>query len=344
MEFSDLHSPFSDSNWLRRCSQLAQYADNRVRDNPYVGAVLVHGERAIGEGWHRRAGHAHAEVNCLDNVQNIHKNLISDSTLYVSLEPCCFQGRTPPCTDLILRHGIPRVVFAQRDPTPEVAGRGAALLRAAGVDVTEYPDYLPTQQANRNRFTLVTRRRPFIFLKYARSADGFLRPADRSLNYWITNAISRRLVHRWRTRTSAVLVGANTWTEDRPRLDARLFPGPDPLRIVLNPRGVALSPSPAAPPPIELRPKDLHPETLTGMLRQLITDHRISHLTVEGGAATLEAFIAAGLWDEAAVFTGTARFGSGLPAPRLTNAEAVSEERIGSDRLEWFKRQPPSGE
>ncbi|WP_168797561.1 bifunctional diaminohydroxyphosphoribosylaminopyrimidine deaminase/5-amino-6-(5-phosphoribosylamino)uracil reductase RibD [Neolewinella litorea] len=341
---------------LFRTAQLACLADSRVLDNPRVGAILMHEGKVIGEGYHHQAGEAHAEVNCMASVKEEDRPLIPESTLFVSLEPCCIKGRTPACTGLILKEKVRKVVFAQRDTTDEVSGRGAAILREAGVRVKEYPDFLPTELTNMNRMIYTTEQRPFILLKYARSADGFLRPKDRGKKYWITNDISRRLVHRWRTTTNAVIVGARTVIEDEPKLDSRFFPGPDPRPVILDlhdrlsgrekiftsdgQRPLVFTgrrPAKMKADTVEIKEKDLNKKALKKIVRKL-HDLKYSHVTVEGGATTLEAFLSKGLWDEARVFTGAARFGNGLIAPSLpASARLLSSEMIGTDRLEIFR-------
>lgn len=323
-------------------------------DNPHVGAVLVHQGRIIGEGYHQQAGQAHAEVNCLASVCPADRPLIPASTLYVSLEPCCIKGRTPACTGLILKEQIRKVVFAQRDTTDEVSGRGAGILREAGIRVKEYPDFGPTYLTNQQRRVFTTQQRPFIQLKFAQSADGFLRPKDRKVDYWITNPLSRRLVHRWRTQTNAILVGARTVTDDNPRLDARLFPGPSPRPVVLDLRGRLTgkeklfrsggvrplvftakgSGSKLRADVVELKDKDLGKKNFRRILQRL-QELRYGHVTVEGGATILQAFLDQGLWDEARVFTGTVRFGEGVMAPRVPGP-VNQRTTVGTDALETF--------
>lgn len=341
----------ADLNFLRRCAHLAALADGRVRDNPRVGAVLVHKNRIIGEGFHREAGQAHAEVNCLGSVRPDDQELIPEATLYISLEPCCITGRTGACTSLIQREGIKTVVFAQRDTTPGVNGESVGILAAAGIAVREYPDFEPTLSVNAHRYVLTTKGRPRIVLKYAQSADGFLRPADRGQDYWITNAISRRLVHRWRANTMAIIVGGRTVVDDDPSLTTRLFPGPNPRPVIIDPRnrvsgkerlfnGVGERPllfagSDRAKINAEVIVigTDLNKAALTQVLAEL-KGRRYGEVTVEGGAALLKAFIDAGLWDEARVFTGTVRFGEGVSAPSLpTSAELLYEETVLGDLL-----------
>lgn len=316
----------------------------------------MHRGRIIGEGYHHEAGKAHAEVNCLASVSEADRPLVPESTLYVSLEPCCVKGRTPACTGLILKEKIRKVIFAQRDTTDEVSGRGAAILREAGVKVKEYPNFGPSLATNAGRLVFTTEERPYVTLKYARSADGFLRPKDRNEKYWITNPLSRRLVHKWRTQTNAVIVGARTVLDDNPRLNARLYPGPCPRPVVVDLRNrlkgkeavfgsgkrpIVFSgrkPGKLKADVYEFKDNDLSKKVIKKVLRQL---HRLKlgHVTVEGGASLLAAFIRHGFWDEARVFTGPVRFGDGLPAPTLpATAELLRTQRIGTDLLEVFER------
>jgi len=344
----------SDCHFLYRCAHLAGLGDGRVLDNPRVGAVLVYHGRIIGEGYHRRAGQAHAEVNCLASVKAADRGFIPLSTLFISLEPCCITGRTGACTDLIRREGIKTVVFAQRDTTPGVSGHSVDILRGAGITVREYPDFEPTLAVNAHRYLLTTQGRPRIVLKYARSADGFLRPEDRRQSYWITNDISRRLVHRWRANTMAIVVGGRTVVDDNPSLTTRLFPGPDPRPVVIDPRDrvsgreqlfdgqrrKTMLFSGTARPDIDADNIVVGPELDKAALTQVLSglkEQRLGEVTVEGGASILNAFIKAGLWDEARVFTGAVRFGSGVPAPVLPlTADLVGQEDLLDDRLEFY--------
>jgi diaminohydroxyphosphoribosylaminopyrimidine deaminase/5-amino-6-(5-phosphoribosylamino)uracil reductase len=341
-------------DYLARCAHLALLGTGDVLDNPRVGAVLVYDGRIIGEGYHKRAGEAHAEVNCLASIKPEDRTFIPESTLYVSLEPCCISGRTGACTDLIKKHGIRDVVFAQRDTTKGVNGESVAILMAEGIKVREYPDFRPTLVANAHRRTLTLEERPRIILKFAKSADGFIRPKDREEKYWITNSISRRLVHRWRAETSAILVGGRTVVDDDPSLTTRLFPGPQARPVVLDLRnrvtgkeqlfnGVGRKPLLFAGTKrtginaeVVVIGPDLDKAALTQVLSTL-KEQRLGQVTVEGGAATLQAFLSSGFWDEARVFTGQVRFGDGVPAPVFSLLKLVSQEDILGDLLSIYR-------
>ncbi|MDX1667650.1 MAG: bifunctional diaminohydroxyphosphoribosylaminopyrimidine deaminase/5-amino-6-(5-phosphoribosylamino)uracil reductase RibD, partial [Saprospiraceae bacterium] len=224
-----------EKTWMRRCFELARLGAGRVSPNPMVGAVLVSDGRIIGEGYHQAYGEAHAEVNAIRSVIPEERDLISRSTLYVSLEPCCVYGKTPPCTDLIIRHEIPRVRVSCLDLSPQVSGKGIGLLREAGIDVQVGLLSEEGRKLASTRTTYVLRKRPYIILKFAVTSDGIFCPGD-ELQYWITQPATKRLVHRWRSECDAILVGRKTAIIDNPRLDNRHFHGPSPLRIVIDPR------------------------------------------------------------------------------------------------------------
>ena len=349
-----MNSGIGDKRFLLRAAQLAGLANSRVADNPRVGAVLAYDGIIIGEGYHQRAGTAHAEVNCLNSVKKGDEWIVPHSTLYITLEPCCIAGRTGACTDVILRHQIKTVVFAQRDATRTVDGRSVRILEQQNVTVREYPDFIPTLAVNEHRRILTLENRPRIILKWAQSADGYLRPENRTADYWITNPISRRLVHRWRANSSAILVGGRTVVDDDPSLTTRLFPGPNAVPVILDPRdrvtGTERLFTGAGERPIlfsgTARPNinadvitvgpDLNNRALTQVLGTL-AKRGLGQLTVEGGAAVLRTFLETGLWDEAKVFTGQVRFGTGVAAPRLpADAQHLGTELIGTDRLDTY--------
>ena len=353
----------SDLLFLNRCCDLARLGGAAVSPNPRVGAVLVYQGRIIGEGFHAQAGGPHAEVQCVHSVHLEDQPLIPHSTLYVSLEPCCFHGRTPACTDLILENGIRKVVIGQIDQTAAVSGKGIQILTSAGVSVRTYTQHQGCQKVALERQIFATQKRPYVQLKYAQTADGFLAPADQR-PYWISSAESRILTHRWRTRTGAILVGANTVLKDDPQLNSRLYPGPDPLRIVVDPKGLCsgeeriFQSDSSKAPTLWLRPKmkaktkeqveiyalssnpgqAIWGKELINIIFQLCHEKALHHLTVEGGSSMLELFLNGGYWDEITRFINPKKvFAKGLLAPQLdlTPAEV---QNIGGDTLEVFYR------
>jgi diaminohydroxyphosphoribosylaminopyrimidine deaminase/5-amino-6-(5-phosphoribosylamino)uracil reductase len=218
---------------MHRCLQLAILAEGRVAPNPMVGAVLVADDRIIGEGYHRQYGQAHAEVNCIASVNEADKHLIQSATLFVSLEPCAHFGKTPPCADLIIKNRIPKVVVGCRDPFPEVDGKGIEKLEAAGVEVVQNILEKECREINKRFFTFHEQHRPYIILKWAQTADQKIANEDYS-RILISNVFTNRLVHQWRSTEAAILVGTNTAAFDNPELTTRLWPGANPLRLVVD--------------------------------------------------------------------------------------------------------------
>ena len=273
-----------------------------------VGAVLVHDGRIIGEGYHIQCGQAHAEVNALRSVRPADRALLADSTLYVSLEPCAHYGRTPPCASLIIKSGIPRVVVGCIDSFSKVQGRGIAMLREAGVDVTVGVLEEECKALNRRFFTAQTLHRPYITLKWARSADGFIdrwRETDNEEPARLSTPCSQMRVHRLRALHQAILVGHGTLLKDHPALTVRHWTGQDPLRIVLG--RVAEGDMPTG-----FQAYADIPTMLGELFRQ-----GVQSLLVEGGQQTLQSFIDQGLWEEAYVELSTTELGSGVPEPRM---------------------------
>jgi diaminohydroxyphosphoribosylaminopyrimidine deaminase/5-amino-6-(5-phosphoribosylamino)uracil reductase len=318
--------------FMSRCLELAAMGIGSVSPNPMVGAVMVYEGRIIGEGYHEKHGYAHAEVNCINSVKEEDRHLISSSTIYVSLEPCAHHGHTPPCADLIIERGIPHVVTGSHDPNPLVAGRGIKKLRDAGIEVTEHILEKECDFLNRRFMTFHTHHRPYIILKWAQSADGFIAPhGDRQL--WLTNEYSKKLVHKWRTEEDAILVGTRTALIDDPQLTARLWQGRNPLRILIDmdlkvPAESRIFDHEAMTlvyngskealqfGTVYVRLKD--DETLSHQIAADLCHRKVLSVIIEGGAFTLNSFITAGLWDEARVFTSPTLLSDGIAAPQLS--------------------------
>ncbi|MBS1567431.1 MAG: bifunctional diaminohydroxyphosphoribosylaminopyrimidine deaminase/5-amino-6-(5-phosphoribosylamino)uracil reductase RibD, partial [Bacteroidetes bacterium] len=218
---------------MQRCIELARLGAGSVAPNPMVGSVLVHGDRIIGEGYHQLYGKAHAEVNCINSVRPEDQHLIPQSTIYVSLEPCAHYGKTPPCADLIISRQIPEVVIGCRDPFKEVDGKGIEKLQAAGVKTTVAVLEDECRDLNKRFFTFHTQHRPYIILKWAQTADGRIGNEDHS-RLLISNELSNRLVHRWRSEEAAILAGTNTVLFDNPALTTRLWEGASPVRLIAD--------------------------------------------------------------------------------------------------------------
>ncbi len=281
----------TDERYMRRCLQLAANGIQGARPNPMVGAVIVARDRIIGEGYHVRCGQGHAEVNAFASVRADDEPLLREATMYVSLEPCAHYGKTPPCADLIVSKGVRRVVVGCEDPFAKVQGRGIQRLRQAGIDVTVGVLEEECRWLNRRFFTYHSKHRPYIILKWAQTANGFI--DDHGQPLAISNEETLMVSHRLRAEEDAILVGHTTDIREHPQLTVRHWHGPDPKRVVLT----------------RHRP-----------LPQLVDDlysHGIQSLIVEGGRQTHESFLAAGLWDELRVETAPLTVTDGTRAPQL---------------------------
>lgn len=320
-----------DEKWMRRCLQLALGGTEHAAPNPMVGAVIVHRNRIIGEGCHIRCGEGHAEVNALRSVSEADRPLLRESTIYVSLEPCAHYGRTPPCARLIAETGIPRVVVGCIDPFARVQGRGIAILREAGAEVVTGVLEADCRALNRRFFTVQERHRPFVTLKWARSADGFLdrhrMPDEKAAQ--LSTPMSRLHTHRLRSLHEAIAVGHTTLVTDRPRLDVRHWDGPSPRRFVVG-----------RPAPGELPAGFRAAETPEALL-QLLQAEGVQTLLVEGGRRTLQSFLDAGLWDEAWEETAGILLGDGVAAPTIPpGAVRTGLPRLGADFTHYRNPRP----
>lgn len=321
---------------MQRALELAALGMGRVAPNPLVGCVVVHQNRIIGEGYHQQYGGPHAEVNALQSVQETH--LLPESTVYVTLEPCDHYGKTPPCSLLLLEKQVKRVVVGTVDPFAAVAGKGIARLQAAGLEVQVGVLEQACRWQNRRFFTQIEKNRPYIILKWAQSADGYLAPAQPG-PYWLSSPESKQLVHQWRAQEAAILVGAQTVVADNPALTTRLVPGNHPLRVVLHSRKLEkyhqVFNDEAASLCIAYEAGKLT-KSIPDILGQL-HEKKVQSVLVEGGAHTLTAFLQSGLFDELRVFTSTAVLGAGLAAPAIP-AGALLKEHIssGTDQLHCY--------
>ena len=339
---------------MARCLELARLGIGHTAPNPMVGAVLVHGDRIIGEGYHQVYGGPHAEVNCINSVSPENISLISSSTLFVSLEPCAHFGKTPPCADLIIEKKIPRVIVACRDPFESVNGKGIEKLEKAGIDVTVGVLEKEAIELNKRFFTLHRKNRPYIILKWAQTADHKIASLGRE-RLIISNEFTNRKTHQWRTEEAAILVGTNTALKDDPQLNNRLWPGKAPVKLLIDlslkvPSSAKLfsggntivynSTKSGKEGNIEwyrIDPNSSLPEQVIGHLK---SQHLLSVL-VEGGARLLQSFINENLWDEARVITNTSlSIGPGLHAPEFLRAQKVQKtDQIQSDLIQIFYQQ-----
>lgn len=339
--------------YMYRCLQLAQSGVSYVAPNPMVGAVLVCDDTIIGEGYHHHYGEAHAEPNAIHSVKD--KELLKQATLYVSLEPCSHYGKTPPCANLIVSSGIPRVVIGTLDPNPKVAGRGVEILRQAGIEVEVGVLTDECRELNKRFFIYHEQKRPYVLLKWAQTQDGFV---DRKRTDYteqpllISNNITKQLTHKMRAENQAILVGANTVLLDNPSLTVRNWSGKSPIRIAIDrlgriPDNFNLKDG-SLPTLIftEKEQKSRHNvEFITinfgtnciPTVLQKVYERNINSILVEGGASILNSFIEAGLWDEANIEISTQRIQDGIQAPDL-NSQPVSSELFGGHQWLFYKK------
>ena len=344
--------------YINRCIQLAKNGLGTTYPNPMVGSVIVYEGRIIGEGWHRKAGGPHAEVVAIQSVKD--HSLLKHATLYVNLEPCSHHGKTPPCSDLIIRKGIPKVVIGSVDPHSKVAGKGIKKLKDHGCEVITGVLENECHELNKRFFTFHQKKRPYIILKWAQTKDGFLSPYSRNQNtntprgpVWITNSLSRQRVHKWRSEESAILVGTRTVLEDNPSLTTRDWYGASPIRVVLDEKGTiddklfhvfdkkaqtllitGPETSKDVPSHVKKVSVDFQKEP-AGQICEVLYKMDIQSCIIEGGAHTLNLFIRENIWDEARVFTGDPVFGQGTAAPDISGNLFKKLTIINDELIIW---------
>ncbi len=335
---------------MQRCIELARNARGSASPNPLVGCVIVHEHKIIGEGWHHRAGEAHAEVNAIRSVKD--QSLLKNATLYVNLEPCAHYGKTPPCADLIIASQILRVVIANQDPHTAVAGKGIKRMENAGIEVIKNVLNPEARILNQSFFCYHELKRPYVILKWAESRDGFLdkiRNGKQVGPNWITQSETQSLVHKWRAESDAIMIGGNTLRNDNPSLNVRAFFGKNPRPVVVVSRNnfghdakltgdqntLILSKKPGL--------TDLKAEVITfeesnfkaANWLAALASRNLQSVLVEGGATLLSSFLKSGLWDEARVLIGEKKFGIGLKAPSIELPPA-NIHRFGKDKLKIY--------
>lgn len=327
-----------DEKYMWRALQIALCGKGYVSPNPMVGAIIVHQGRIVGEGYHRQYGQSHAEINALESVAD--KSIISQSTMYVSLEPCSHYGKTPPCALRLVQEGIKRIFIATLDPNPLVTGRGVKILQEAGIEVAIGVLEKEAQELNKEFFTYQQQNRPYVYLKWAQTKDNFIdkqrTPLHPATPTPISSPIQKQMVHKIRSETMAIMVGTNTAINDNPMLTNRLWSGKSPLRVTIDrhmriPKHSHLL-SDSHPTLVYSSSDKLSGEEQQGntlyipvnphiqMLEFILTDLRerkINSLLVEGGSQLLQSFINAGLWDEAFVEIANKYFTRGVPAPNI---------------------------
>ncbi|MEP5611338.1 MAG: bifunctional diaminohydroxyphosphoribosylaminopyrimidine deaminase/5-amino-6-(5-phosphoribosylamino)uracil reductase RibD [Cyclobacteriaceae bacterium] len=335
-----------DNKFMQRALELAELGKGSVSPNPMVGCVIVHHDRIIGEGYHEKYGEAHAEVNAINSV--LDHSLLSQSTAYVTLEPCAHQGKTPPCADLLIEKRIKKVVIASRDPFEKVDGRGIQKLQDAGVETINGVLEAEAEELNKRFIVFHTKKRPYVILKWAQTTDGFI-ARENFDSKWISNEKSRQLVHKLRTEEDAILVGKNTAIHDNPSLTTRDWKGKNPVRILLDSnlevdRNSKLFDDEAK---TIIFNSSLEKEEGTnqwvkvdasspqGILNKL-HELRVQSIIIEGGAQTLNSFIKDNCWDEAKIFIGAESFGNGISAP-VMDQMPTDEKTYFGDILKTYR-------
>jgi len=338
--------------FMQRCLDLAQLGIGDVAPNPMVGCVIVHQGVIIGEGYHEKYGGPHAEVNAIRSVNN--PELLTESTLYVSLEPCAHFGKTPPCSDLIIESRIPKVVIGTIDPFAQVAGKGIERMQKAGIELEVGVLEKKCRNLNRRFFTFHEQKRPYIILKWAQTLDGFIDTNRTESQHptWITNALAKRLVHKQRSEESAILIGTNTAEYDNPALTVREWAGSQPIRMVID-RSGRLNPNLTifdgkAPSLVftgidqpdrenlKFIKLDFDRNILPQMMDELYLRNILS-VIVEGGSELLNSFLELNLWDEAFVYTGNQFFGNGVAAPYISG-KTIAFRKLDDCKLHVLKR------
>lgn len=340
--------------YIKRCIELAKNGFGTTYPNPMVGSVIVYEDKIIGEGWHKKSGEPHAEVNAVKSVKD--KSLLKKATIYVSLEPCSHFGKTPPCCDLIIANEIPNVVVGTVDPNEKVAGKGILKLIEAGAQVTVGILEDECNELNKRFFTFHQKKRPYIILKWAESQDGFLAP-EKTTDHerkpvWITNQYSRQLVHKWRSEEQAVLAGTQTVIDDNPKLNTRDWYGNNPVRVILDQNNRISKDSFIFDESIKtivfsnsdenlstentfFEKIDFDKNTIPKIL-DVLYKHQIQSVIIEGGRKTLQSFIDEDLWDEARIFTGQNVFEKGVKAPVIQKS-SISKTFIQTDELLYIR-------
>ncbi|RYU92630.1 bifunctional diaminohydroxyphosphoribosylaminopyrimidine deaminase/5-amino-6-(5-phosphoribosylamino)uracil reductase RibD [Emticicia agri] len=340
-----------EEKYMLRALQLAEIGRGQVSPNPMVGCIIVHNDKIIGEGWHQKYGSWHAEVNAVNSVKDLSK--LSASTVYVTLEPCSHFGKTPPCADLLVKHQVKKVIICNDDPFPLVAGKGIAKLKNAGIEVVQGLLAEKGSALNARFFTYVEKQRPYVILKWAETADGFI-AGENYAPVKITNALSHTVAHKWRSEEDAIMVGTNTARYDNPKLNVREWQGAkNPIRIIVD-RKLQLSPS------LNLfdntqdtwilneqtdKTEDKNTyikvafgESFIENTLQELYKRKIQSVYVEGGTTLLQSFIEANLFDEIRVFRSPKQLYQGIAAPVIPkNVDIAEKQNLLGDELTIYK-------
>jgi diaminohydroxyphosphoribosylaminopyrimidine deaminase/5-amino-6-(5-phosphoribosylamino)uracil reductase len=327
---------------MNRCLVLAQKGLGATYPNPMVGAVVVVENKIIAEGWHKKAGTPHAEVHALEHITNAQAR---KATLYVNLEPCAHHGKTPPCCDLVIVRGIKKVVIGAVDPNPKVAGKGIHAMREAGVEVVVGIQKEACLELNKRFYWFHQNKKPYIILKWAESADGFIAPNKQEKGdiFWISDKHSQQLAHRWRAEEHAILVGRKTAEQDNPELTTRNWSGTNPIRMLIDPKNKvskdACIKNEAAKTIVfncmeQKRDNNISWEKVSqeSLLHDIVDrayTMGIQSIIVEGGAQTIEGFLKQNLWNECRVIIGQKKLVEGIKAPFKPDGEKTEKAIVG---------------
>ena len=331
---------------MKRCINLAKKGIGRTSPNPMVGAIIVHDNQIIGEGYHKKFGENHAEVDAIKNVKN--KSLLKNSTLYVNLEPCNHTGKTPPCCDFIIKNRIPNVIIGSTDPNPKVSGRGIQKLKKNNIMVKIGILLNECNELNKRFFCFHENNRPYVTLKWAESQDGFISPNKQKIGkiFWITSYESRQLSHKWRSEEDSIAVGINTIIKDNPELTTRNWNGKSPLPVIIDPNNKIsltskvfkkhnkvfhLTKEKGHHHSININFKNSIPEILN-----TLHENKINSVLVEGGQKTIQKFIDSNFWDEARYFVGKKIISDGIKGPKIESNKWV-KKYISTDILYSLK-------
>lgn len=347
--------------FMQRCLDLAKIGVGNTAPNPMVGSVIVYDNKIIGEGYHRKCGEAHAEVNAINSVKD--KSLLKHASLYVNLEPCAHYGKTPPCANLIASLEIPTVIIGTIDTATHVSGKGVRILKEAGCNVITGILETESRELNKRFFTFHEKKRPYIILKWAQTNDGFIdvirnedNPAEPT---WITNEYAKTLVHKWRSEEQSILIGTNTALVDNPSLTTRLWKGKNPVRIVFDKnlrlpqnlhvfddkaQTLVIADDAVNNHKIQYLDKNIgikfvnYKDDFYTQLFQLLIAEGIQSIIIEGGAQVLSSFIKNDWWDEARIFYGNKEFRKGVKAP-VIKMTSLYKENLGNSKLTFIKKQ-----
>lgn len=330
--------------FMKKCLEIAALGFPNACPNPLVGCIIVYNNEIIGKGYHKKYGEEHAEVNAINSVKN--KKLLTKSILYVNLEPCSHHGKTPPCTDIIIKHKIPKVVIGSIDSFKKVCGNGIKTLKNSNIKVIHGILIEECKFLNKRFFTFHEKKRPYIILKWAKSQDNFIAPLKQKGKFWMTSNESKKIVHKWRSEENAILVGKNTVLKDDPLLTVRLYNGKNPIRIIINKKSdlsekfnifnkqaetIIYNESQSKVESNIIYKKIDFNNLLQNLLSDLYSKN-IQSIIVEGGYITLSGFIKEELWDEARIFTTKQILVKGIKSPKITQITS-NKIKLGDDEL-----------